>query len=127
MNASEERDPLTGAIIAAAIEVHRIMGPGLLVSVYQACMEQELILRGIESLPQEDLTLSYKGVPLADKFIIDFYFPARLVVELNAVVKIVPVHEAQLLTYMRLTNSPVGLMLNFHEPVLKNGIKRMVL
>ena len=127
MNASEERDPLTGAIIAAAIEVHRIMGPGLLESVFQACLEQELILREIECLPQKELALSYKGIPLTDKFILDFYFPGRLVVELKAVVKIVPVHEAQLLTYLRLTKCPVGLMLNFHEPVLKNGIKRMVL
>ena len=127
MNTGEERDPLTGAVIAAAIEVHRLMGPGLLESVYQSCMEQELILRGIECQPQCALPLSYKGTPLIDKFVIDLFFPGRLVIELKAVLKIIPVHEAQLLTYMKLTKSPVGLLLNFHEPVLKNGIKRMVL
>jgi GxxExxY protein len=123
----EERDPLTGAVIAAAIEVHREMGPGLLESVYQACLEQELSARGIECLPLHKLPLVYKGVTLKDDFIIDIFVPGRLVVELKAVEKIIGVHEAQLLTYMKLTKCPVGLLLNFHVPVLRDGIKRMVL
>ena len=123
----EERDPLTGAVIAAAIEVHREMGPGLLESVYQACLEYELGARGIECRPQHQLPLVYKGATLKDEFIIDIFFPGRLVVELKAVEKIVGVHEAQLLTYMKLTKCPVGLLLNFHMPVLRDGIKRMVL
>ena len=123
----EDRDPLTGAVIAAAIEVHREMGPGLLESVYQACLEYELRVRGIECLPLHKLPLVYKGVTLKDEFVIDVFFPGRLIVELKAVEKIIGVHEAQLLTYMKLTKSPVGLLLNFHMPVLRDGIKRMVL
>jgi GxxExxY protein len=123
----EERDSLTGAVIAAAIEVHREMGPALLESVYQSCLEYELKSRGVECSPQHRLPLVYKGVRLKDEFVIDLYFPGRLVVELKVVEKVIGVHEAQLLSYMRLTKTPVGLILNFHVPVLRDGIKRMVL
>jgi GxxExxY protein len=122
----EERDPLTHAVIGAAIEVHREMGPGLLESVYQSCMEQELNLRGIEFLPQARLPLIYKGVKLEDDFILDIHFPGRLVVELKAVEKVLPVHEAQLLSYLRLTNTHFGLLVNFNVAALKDGIKRLV-
>jgi GxxExxY protein len=123
----EERDPLTAAVIGAAIEVHRIMGPGLLESVYQACLEEELRLRELPFCPQERLPLTYKGISLSEDFVMDFYFPGRLVVELKAVAKVLPIHEAQLLTYLRLSNTKVGLLLNFTVPVLKDGIKRLVL
>lgn len=123
----DDRDPLTSAVIGAAIEVHRELGPGLLESVYQSCLEYELPLQRIECRPRHRLPLSYKGVELTEFFVIDFYFPGRLVVELKAVEKILGVHEAQLLTYMKLTQTPVGLILNFNVPVLKGGIKRMVL
>jgi GxxExxY protein len=124
----DERDPLTQEVIGAAIEVHREMGPGLLESVYQKCMEREFALRGLVCQPQAHLTLCYKGEPLGeDDFIMDLYFPGRLVVELKAVEKILPVHQAQLLTYLRLSKTRVGLLINFHQPVLKDGIKRMVL
>ena len=123
----EDQDPLTGAVIAAAIEVHRWMGPGVLESIYQACLEEEFKLRGIACLAQHRFPLVYKGKPLKDDFIIDFYFPQLLVVEIKAVEKIIPVHEAQLLSYLRLTNTRVGLLLNFRVPVLRDGIRRMVL
>jgi GxxExxY protein len=123
----EERDPLTHAIIGAAIDVHRELGPGLLESVYQLCMEHELKLRGIECLAQEPLPIIYKGLALDVDLRMDFFFPARLVVELKAVEKLHPIHEAQLLTYMRLTKVHVGLLINFCVPVLKDGIKRLVL
>jgi GxxExxY protein len=123
----EERDPLTGSVIAAAIEVHREMGPGLLESVYQACMEEELRLRDMECLKQHHLPLVYKGRTLKDEFILDLFFPGTLVVELKAVEKVIPVHEAQLLSYLRLTRTRVGLILNFNVPVMRDGIKRMVL
>ena len=122
----EERDPLTHAVIGAAIEVHRLLGPGLLESVYQACLEEELRLREIAFSPQHRLPLVYKDKMLADVFILDFYFPGQLVVELKAVEKLLPVHEAQLLTYLRLSKTRVGLLLNFNVPVLKDGMKRMV-
>jgi GxxExxY protein len=123
----EEKDPLTGAVIAAAIEVHREMGPGLLESVYQACLEEELKLRVIDCLPQHRLPLMYKGRQLKDEFVLDFFFPGRLVVELKAVERMIPVFEAQLLSYLRLTHTHVGLLLNFNAAVMRDGIKRMVL
>jgi GxxExxY protein len=124
----DERDPLTGAVIGAAIEVHRIMGPGLLESVYQLCLEHELSLRGMTFQPQARRFLEYKGKVFDDEFLkLDIFFPGQLVVELKAVERMHPVHEAQLLTYMRLTRTPVGLLINFNVPVLKEGIKRMVL
>jgi GxxExxY protein len=124
----DERDPLTHAVIGAAIEVHREMGPGLLESVYQKCMEMELKLRGLECLAQERIPLVYKGIPLdAEELKMDLFFPAKLVIELKAVERLLPVHEAQLLTYLRLSKTRVGLLINFNVPVLKDGLKRMVL
>jgi GxxExxY protein len=123
----EEKDPLTGVVIGAAIEVHRVMGPGLLESVYQTCMEYEMKARGMEFIPQDRLPLMYKGHPLGDAFILDFHFPGRLVVELKAVDRLIPIHEAQLLTYLRLSKPHVGLLINFNVRVLTEGLKRMVL
>jgi GxxExxY protein len=123
----EEKDPLTQLVIGAAIEVHRVMGPGLLESVYQKCLEHELRLRRTTFDRQTRLPLVYKDLLLEDEFIIDVYFPGQLVVELKAVERLIPIHEAQLLTYLRLTNTRVGLLINFNVPVLKDGIKRMVL
>ena len=123
----EEKDPLTELVIGAAIEVHRIMGPGLLESIYQQCMEEELRLRKCPVEPQAKMPLRYKGIVLGDDLKIGLFFPGHLVVELKAVEKILPVHEAQLLTYLRLSKTHVGLLINFNVPVLVNGLKRMVL
>lgn len=123
----EERDPLTQAVLGAAIEVHREMGPGLLESIYQRCMEIELGIRGIPVQPREPLPVVYKGEVVGDDLEMDLYFPNRLVVELKAVDKVHPIHEAQLLTYLRLSKTHVGLLINFNVPVLKDGLKRMVL
>jgi GxxExxY protein len=126
--AGEERDPLTQLVIGAAIEVHREMGPGLLESVYQKCMFRELRIRGTECIAQTRLPIIYKGEVIDEEFfIMDFYFPSRLVLELKAVEKLLPIHEAQLLTYLRLSKTHVGLLINFNVPLLKDGIKRMVL
>ena len=123
----DNNEQLTSAVIGEAIEVHRELGPGLLESVYQVCLAEELRLRGIEFCPKYRLPIVYKGQPLEDFLIIDLYFPGKLVVELKAVEKLLPVHEAQLLTYLRLTEVKLGLLLNFNSPTLKDGIKRMVL
>jgi len=124
----EARDPLTAEVIAAAIEVHREMGPGLLESVYQKCMEYELQLRGIECEPQARLPLVYKGFRLdADDMVMDLYFPGKLVVELKAVEKMVPIYEAQVITYLHLSKTRTGLLINFNVRLLKEGLKRMVL
>ena len=122
----EERDPLTAEVIGAAIEVHREMGPGLLESVYQTCPEHELGLRQLAFEPQKHLPLLYKGRLLENDVIMDFFFPGRLVVELKAVEKVLPIHEAQLMSYLRLSKTRVGLLINFHVPILKQGIKRYV-
>jgi GxxExxY protein len=118
---------LTARVIGAAIEVHREMGPGLLESVYQACLTKEFKLQGIECDPLVRLPLIYKGEPLDDYFVMDFYFPGQLVVELKAVESLLPIHEAQLLTYLRLTKCHRGLLLNFNARLLRDGITRMVL
>jgi GxxExxY protein len=124
----DERDALTEAIIGAAIEVHREMGPGLLESVYQKCLVYELQLRDIHCQPQSQLPIVYKGKVIDDdELIMDLYFPGRLVVELKAVEKLLPVHEAQLLTYLHLSKTHIGLLINFNVRLLKDGLKRMVL
>ena len=122
-----QRDPLTQLMIGAAIEVHREMGPGLLESVYQNCLERDLQRQGVACEPSARLPLEYKGETLDDYLVLDLCFPNQLVVELKAVTEIAPIHEAQLLTYLRLSKTRVGLLINFNVPVLKDGIKRMVL
>lgn len=123
-----ERDPLTQEVIGAAIEVHRELGPGLLESVYQKCMVYELGQRTLEFQPRARLPISYKGELLDDEeLVMDVYFPSRLVVELKSVEELLPVHEAQLLTYLRLSKTHTGLLINFNVRLLKDGVKRMVL
>ena len=124
----EERDALTEAVIGAAIEVHRVMGPGLLESVYQKCLVHELRLRHVDFQLQARLPILYKGEVIHDNdLVIDLYFPGQLVVELKAVEKLLPIHEAQLLTYLRLSKTHTGLLINFNVRLLKDGLKRMVL
>ena len=124
----DDRDPFSHLVIGAAIEVHREMGPGLLESIYQQCMAIELGLKGIEFQPQARLPVVYKGIEIdADDLKMDFYFPTRLVLELKAVERLLPVREAQLLSYLRLSKTRIGLLINFNVPVLKDGIKRMAL
>jgi GxxExxY protein len=125
----DEQDPLTQAVIGAAIEVHREMGPGLLESVYQKCLVHELRIRKVDCDPQSRLPLFYKGEVLSDEddLVMDIFFPGQLVVELKAVEKLLPIHEAQLLTYLRLSNTKTGLLINFNVRLLKDGLKRMVL
>ena len=118
---------LTDKIIGAAIEVHKVLGPGILESAYQVCMERESKLRNITFERQVDLLLNYKGINLNAGYVIDLIYDKRVIVELKAVEKVIPVHEAQLLTYMKLTGIHVGLLINFNVPVLKDGIYRRVL
>ena len=122
-----ERDPLTEQVIGAAIEVHRVLGPGLLESVYEHCLCHELSARGVEHRRQVQLPVVYKGTPLDCHFVMDLVVPGRLVVELKTVEKLQPIHEAQLLTYMKLSGLRLGLLLNFNVALLKDGVKRMIL
>jgi GxxExxY protein len=118
---------LTAEIISAAMEVHRALGPGLLEAAYQACLCRELALRNVPFRPQVDIPVTYKGVKLDCGYRIDLLVSEKIVVELKSVHEILPVHEAQLLTYLRLSGMRVGLLLNFNTAVLKNGNRRRVL
>lgn len=114
-------------VIGAAIEVHRQQGPGLLEEIYEQCLLYEFELRSIPADNQVTVHLTYKGMSLAQPLRIDVLVDKCLVVELKAVEHILPIHKAQLLSYMKLTDTPLGLLINFHAPVLKSGICRMIL
>ena len=119
-------EDLTEKIIGAAIEVHRALGPGLLESIYQACLARELALRGLKFVEQKPLPVEYKGLRLENSYRIDFMVEDRVVVELKAVDSMHAVHEAQLLTYLKLSNLRLGFLVNWNVPRIKDGIKRMV-
>lgn len=121
-----EYNKLTEKVIAAAIDVHRELGPGLLESVYQHCLCEELRIRGISFVPQAKLPIIYKENLLEKTFIIDILVEDKLVVELKAVEIILPVHEVQLVTYLKLSGHKLGLLINFNEPILKQGIRRRI-
>jgi GxxExxY protein len=120
------RDPLSDKVIGLAIEVHRALGPGLFEATYAECLAHELTLAGIPFTREVAVSLEYKGVILPCAFRLDFLIEERLILELKAVEKLEAIHQAQLLTYMRLARKPLGLLLNFNETLLKNGILRRV-
>jgi GxxExxY protein len=117
---------ITGEIIGAAIEIHKILGPGLLESAYEECLCHELGLRGIAFERQVLLPIEYKGIKLDCGYRLDLLVENHIIVELKTVNGIDPIHEAQLLTYLRLKHERLGLIINFYVPVLKNGVKRIV-
>ena len=121
-----EQDPLTAKVIGAAIEVHRELGPGLLESVYERCLCHELKLRGIEHRRQVAVPVLYKGVNIEADLFMDLVVENQLVLELKSVDALHPVHEAQLLTYRKLSKIRLGLLVNFNVRLLKNGIKRLI-
>lgn len=118
---------LTEAIIGGAIEVHRHLGPGLLENAYEVALCRELQLRRIPLLRQKQLRMTYKGVTLPIGYRLDLLVDNRVVVEVKAVETLLPIHEAQLLTYLKLGGYQVGLLLNFNVPILRDGIRRKVL
>ena len=118
---------ITETIIGAAIEVHKSLGPGLLESVYEECLFYELSLRKLNVDRQIELSVNYKEVKLDIGYRLDFLVEGKVVVELKAVDKLISIHDAQLLTYMKLVNCSVGLLINFNVPVLKQGLRRKVL
>ena len=117
---------ITHGIIAAAIEVHRQLGPGLLESAYRECVCYELSQMGLAFTREVQLPLSYKGLKLDCSYRIDLLVEDEIVVELKSVEQILPVHSAQLLTYLKAAHKQVGLLINFNVPVLKDGIRRIV-
>ena len=118
---------LTHTIIGAAIEVHRLFGPGLLESTYEECLAREMVLRGLRFERQKPIPVVYKDVKLECGYRLDFLVEGRIVVELKAVEAFAPIHEAIVLTYLRLSGRSLGLLINFNVPVLKDGIHRYVL
>jgi GxxExxY protein len=120
-------EALTEGIIGAAIEVHQQLGPGLLESVYEECLCQELRLRNVLFLAQVELPIIYRGLKTNGKYRIDLIVADEVVVELKAVERLLSVHEPQLLTYLKLTGKRVGLVINFNVPILHRGIMRRVL
>jgi GxxExxY protein len=120
-------DKLSNKVIGCAIEVHRELGPGLLESAYEQCLAAELSRSGVTFQVQVDLPVIYKGTRLDCGYRIDLLVEQQLIVELNSVEQLLKIHEAQILTYMRLAKANVGLLMNFNVPVLKNGIKRFLL
>lgn len=122
-----EEDLITEAIIGGAIEVHRELGPGLLESAYEVCLAFELTTRGLKVLRQLQLPVTYKSVHLDCGYRMDLLVEDQVVVEIKAVEALMPIHQAQLLSYLKLSGCRVGLLLNFHAPTIKAGLKRMVL
>ena len=113
-------------IIGAAIEVHRNLGPGLLETAYQVCLSRELEVRGIPHEKEVVLPLAYKGIELERAYVIDLVVQSQVIVEIKAVERLISVHEAQLLTYLRLRQLSAGLLINFNVKVLHEGVKRLL-
>lgn len=117
---------ITEAIIGAAIEVHRALGPGLLESAYHECLCHEFSQSGLSFRKEVGVPVTYKDLKLDCGYRVDLVVEDMVIVELKAVEQILPVHHAQVITYLKLTGLPVGLLINFNVPLLKSGIKRMV-
>ena len=122
----EELNKISGIILQCALEVHKQLGPGLLESVYEVCLVKELIAKGQIVKRQVFLPLVYKGESLDLDFRIDLLVEDEIIIELKAIEGILPVHEAQVLTYLKLADKRLGLLINFNEALLKNGFKRML-
>ena len=123
----EKASGFTETIIAAAIEVHRDKGPGLIESIYEWCLLKELGLRGLECVTQKSVLIEYKGFTREEPLRFDVLVQSCVLVEAKAVEKVLPIHKAQLLSYMKLLNVPVGLLINFHEMKVTDGVHRLIL
>jgi GxxExxY protein len=124
--ALEERasDPLTSKIIGAAIEVHRALGPGLLESAYEACLIYELQLRGLKVECQKSMPVFYKDVMLDCGYRLDIVVEDKVIVEIKSISEITPIHEAQIISYLKMSDYKIGLLINFNVKMLKDGIRR---
>ena len=123
----EEASGLTESIIGAAIEVHRDKGPGLIESIYEGCLLKELELRGLAWVSQKAVIIEYKGFTREEPLRFDVLVEGCVLVEAKAAPKLLPIHQAQLLSYMKLLNVPIGLLINFHELKLIDGVVRLML
>ena len=123
----KKADALSHEVIGAAIEVHRIKGPGLIESIYEKCLTRELSLRQISCVNQHVVQIEYKGFVFEEPLRFDVLVEGSLLLELKSVQEVLPIHKAQLLSYMKLMDIPVGLLLNFHEMKLTDGLHRLLL
>ncbi len=123
----QKADKLSKTAIGAVIEVHRIKGPGLIESIYEKCLMRELALLNLQAVQQKLVQVEYKGLTFEEPLRFDILVEDCLLLELKCVQKVLPIHKAQLLSYMKLLNIPVGLLINFHEMKLVDGIHRMIL
>jgi GxxExxY protein len=121
-----QENEITEKVIGAAIEVHRHLGPGLLESAYEQCLCYELSSLGLMFQRQMPVPILYKGIKLDSVYKVDLFVEGSVIVELKAVEELLPIHKAQLLTYLKASNMRVGLLINFNVPILINGLKRMV-
>jgi GxxExxY protein len=121
-----ELNEISGAVVDSAMKVHRRLGPGLLESAYQACLVYELHSRGLSVRSQVEVPIDYEGVLIETGYRIDLLVEEEVVVELKTVTKLLPVHDAQLISYLRLSNRRIGLLINFYVFQLRNGIKRFI-
>ena len=119
-------NPTSERVIGAAIEVHRLLGPGLLESSYHTCLCREMELRGISYRSEVGVSLEYKGVQIAKGYVIDLLIEDCLIVEMKSVEKLLPIHTSQLMTYMRLYRASAGLLINFNVQVLCDGLRRIL-
>ncbi len=123
----QKADELSRVVIGAAIEVHRLKGPGLIESIYEKCLLRELTLQNLNAVNQRVVQIEYKGFIFEEPLRFDVLVEDCLLLELKSVQEALPIHKAQLLSYMKLLNLPVGLLINFHEMKLVDGIHRMIL
>ncbi len=123
----QRADELTRRVIGAAIEVHRLKGPGLIESIYEKCLLRELHLQNIPAKQQVVVPVEYKGFVFDEPLKLDVFVDDCLIIELKTVVKVLPIHKAQLLSYMKLMDVPLGLLINFHELRLVDGVHRLIL
>ncbi|OFW17837.1 MAG: GxxExxY protein [Acidobacteria bacterium RIFCSPLOWO2_02_FULL_65_29] len=123
---NQRLNDLTGSILSAGIEVHRVLGPGLLESIYIACLQYELATRGLRFVSQQAVPVVYKSVKLDSVYRVDLVVEDLVVVEVKSVDAIAPVHKAQVLTYLKLTGCPAGLLINFNAARLMDGVKRLI-
>jgi GxxExxY protein len=126
MEENQQLNSITEQIIGAAIDVHRTLGPGLLESAYEACLMFELVSRGLKVEKQKPLPVIYRDVKLDCGYRLDLVVENAIVIELKAIDKLLPIHRAQLLSYLKLSGLKVGLLINFHTKMLKDGVVRLV-
>lgn len=127
MDAQAAINDITGEIVDASLKVHKTLGPGLLEKVYEDCLSHELTKRNIPFTRQESVPVQYDDLLIHGAFRLDLFVAERVIIELKSADTLLPIHEAQILTYMKLTNVEIGLLINFNVPLIKNGIKRFKL